>query len=175
VQYRPGHLNVVADVLSRRGDTEAALEVHSGPTFHLYDDLRRELDNDTVLRAFRDSVVQERGAPWRVLDGLVLRGSRVYVPASSAHLPDVLQLAHSAGHEGIQKTLQRLRQDFIIDHDRQLYVILFVAARHINATRGRLCTQLDCYSCSKCHRRCGRTSRWISSIAFLAFMARASS
>jgi hypothetical protein len=38
VQFRPGHLNVVADALSRRGDNEAALEVRSGPMFHLYDD-----------------------------------------------------------------------------------------------------------------------------------------
>jgi hypothetical protein len=34
--------------------------------------LRREFDNDTALRAFQDGVVQDRGAPWRVLDGLVL-------------------------------------------------------------------------------------------------------
>lgn len=42
------------------------------------------------------------------------------MPASSALLPDVLQLTHAAGHEGVQKTLQRLRQDFVIDHDRRL-------------------------------------------------------
>jgi hypothetical protein len=30
----------------------------------------------------------------------------------------VLQLAHTAGHEGTQKTLQRLRRDFVVDHDR---------------------------------------------------------
>jgi hypothetical protein len=29
------------------------------------------------------------------------------------------------------------------------YVILFAAARHVNATRRRLYTQLDCYSRSK--------------------------
>jgi hypothetical protein len=57
VHYRPGSLNVVADALSRRGDAEVALEVRSGPSFHLYDELRREFDNDMALRAFRDSVV----------------------------------------------------------------------------------------------------------------------
>lgn len=30
----------------------------------------------------------------------------------------ILQLAHTAGLEGVQKTLQRLRCDFIIDNDR---------------------------------------------------------
>jgi hypothetical protein len=77
-------------------------------------------DNDMAMRAFRDSVMQDRGASWCVVDGLVLRGTRVYVPASSALLSDVLQLVHAAGHEGIQKTLQRLCQDFVIDHDRRL-------------------------------------------------------
>lgn len=72
------------------------------------------------LRALRDSVVADHGMPWHVVDGLILCGSRVYVPATSVVLPTVLQLAHSAGHEGTQKTLQCLHQDFVIDHDRQL-------------------------------------------------------
>jgi hypothetical protein len=42
----------------------------------------------------------------------------VFIPAQSTHLQTVLQLAHTAEHEGIQKTLQRLWRDFIIDHDR---------------------------------------------------------
>jgi len=32
----------------------------------------------------------------------------------------VVHLAHSAGHEGVQKTLVRLRADFYIPGDRQL-------------------------------------------------------
>jgi len=42
------------------------------------------------------------------------------VPTTSRSLPAVLQLAHTAGHEGTQKTLQRLRRDFAIDHDRNV-------------------------------------------------------
>jgi hypothetical protein len=52
-----------------------------------------------------------------VADSLILRGSRVFVLASSRALATVLQLAHTTGHEGTQKTLQRLRRDFIINHD----------------------------------------------------------
>jgi hypothetical protein len=32
----------------------------------------------------------------------------------------VLTLAHSAGHEGVQKTLHRVRADFYIPRDRAL-------------------------------------------------------
>lgn len=120
VEYHPGRLNTVADALSRWGDDDVSLSTLSGPSFRLYDDVRRELQEDSALRAFRDDVVIERGAPWRVVDGLVLRGTRVFILVSSASLSDVLQLAHSMGHEGIHKTLQRLRQDFLVDHDCRL-------------------------------------------------------
>jgi hypothetical protein len=119
VEYRPGRLNTVADALSRRGDDDASLAATSVPSFQLYDELRRELQENPQLRAYRDGVVADRGDPWRVVDGLVLHGNRVMVPESSSVLPAVLQLAH-VGHEGVQKTLQRLRRDFVVDHDRRL-------------------------------------------------------
>lgn len=65
-------------------------------------------------------MVADRSEPRRVVVGLILRGAQVFVQATSTLLPAMLQLAHSTGHEGIQKTLQRLRQDFVIDHDRRL-------------------------------------------------------
>ena len=82
--------------------------------------LRQELQDDPNLQAFRDTVVADRGDPWRLVDGLVLRGTQVFVPATSPLVPTVLELSHSVGHEGIQKTLQRLRQHFLVDHDRRL-------------------------------------------------------
>ena len=54
---------------------------------------------------------------WHTEQGLILKGKRVYIPQQSASLPEVLQLSHTPAHEGIQKTLQRLRRDFIIDTD----------------------------------------------------------
>jgi hypothetical protein len=62
----------------------------------------------------------DRGPAWRVRDSLLLHDDRVFLPASSAILPEVLHLSHTAGHEGIQKTLQQLRADFYVEHDRQL-------------------------------------------------------
>ena len=127
VEYRPGRLNTVADALSRR-DSEAAVEdtamaalAISGPTFSLLDDIRRALaaapDGQHLLQQLRDDVL---AAPWRLVDGLLLHGTRIFVPNYDDLRHQVLTLAHSAGHEGIQKTLHRLRADFYMPHDRAL-------------------------------------------------------
>ena len=111
---------------SRRDSEEAHLATMTTPAFSLFDDLRRELQESAELTALRDAVCV-RGEPWTVRDGLIIRDGRVFLPALSAHLPNILRLAHTAGHEGVQKTLQRLRHDFHIEHDRRL-VIDFVKA-----------------------------------------------
>jgi hypothetical protein len=108
------------DALSRRLEDEQSVSALSVPTFDLYADLRCELQEDAQLCQLRDTIVADRGGQWRVVDGLILHGRRVYIPASSTVLPAVLHLAHTSGHEGIQRTLQRLRADFVIDHDRRL-------------------------------------------------------
>ena len=58
--------------------------------------------------------------PWRLADGLLLHGRRIFVPEHDDLRHQVLLLAHSAGHEGVQKTLNRLRADFYIPGDRAL-------------------------------------------------------
>lgn len=42
------------------------------------------------------------------------------MPSSSAVLDDVLHQAHTVAHEGIQKTMQRLRTEFSVEHDRRV-------------------------------------------------------
>ena len=108
----------MADALPRRDEATDQLHALSGPSFDLFDNLRRKLDKDTAMRALRDSIAADRGAPWRVVDGLILHGTRVFVPVQSALLPIVLELAHSVGHEGVQKTLHRLRAQFYVEGDR---------------------------------------------------------
>ena len=129
IEYRPGKANVVADALSHRDDdtpllaglcdTDAAsLAVLSAPTFRLFDDLRQELDTDATLRARCDAVAAgAHGASWTVQEGLIFHDGRVFLPATSPLLDDVLQIAHTGAHEGVQKTLRRLRTQFYVEHD----------------------------------------------------------
>ena len=116
VEYHPGRLNTVVDARSRcdgdmplltalsmscDGDT-SLLATMSMPTFALYDDLRQELAQDTELRARRDAVVAgNHDGDWSVCDGLIIYDGRVFVPPTSAVLPDILQLTHTAGHKGV--------------------------------------------------------------------------
>ena len=118
VEYRPGRLNTVADALSRRDQQEENLHALSEPSFQLYTDLRQEINADPTLRHLRDNIVDIRGQQWRAEHGLILNGSRVYVPPNSPSLSAVLHMSHTQAHEGIQKTLHRLRRDFIVDHVR---------------------------------------------------------
>jgi hypothetical protein len=122
VEYRSGRLNTVADALSRRDVEEvalsstvavgAALYVLSGPSFTLLDAIRAATattaEGQQRLQQLQDG---ELAAPWRLHDGL-LHGRRVFMPDHADLRDQVIRLAHLAGHEGIQKTLHRLRADF---------------------------------------------------------------
>jgi hypothetical protein len=125
VEYRPGRLNTVADALSRRdaeGDAEGAmLCIRSGPSFALFDHIRRATTAAPDAQLLRQQL--EAGAldePWRLEDGLLLHGRRIFVPDHDDLRHQVLLMAHSAGHEGVQKTLHRLRADFYVPGDRAL-------------------------------------------------------
>ncbi|KAK1661786.1 hypothetical protein QYE76_049945 [Lolium multiflorum] len=130
VEYRPGRLNTVADALSRR-DTDqdeaddvsegAVMCLRSGPSFALFDAIRRATEVTADAQLLRQQLeTGELAAPWRVADGLLVHGRRIFVPDHDDLRHQVLLMAHSAGHEGIQKTLHRLRADFYIPGDRTL-------------------------------------------------------
>jgi hypothetical protein len=131
VEYRLGHLNTVADALSRRDDacpslalsSEGAASVHalSGPSFTLLEEIRNAISNtDAAQHLFQRLHEGTLEAPWRLEDGLFLHGSRIFVPDHGNLRHQVLALAHSTGHEGVQKTLHRLRAEFYIPSDRAL-------------------------------------------------------
>ncbi|XP_071680352.1 uncharacterized protein [Lolium perenne] len=129
VEYRPGRLNTVADALSRRDvdDTAdaptvgAALCIHSGPSFAFIDEVRRATATAADAQQLRQRLADgELAAPWRLDKGLLLHGRRIFVPDHGDLRHQALSLAHSAGHEGVQKTLHRLRADFYIPGDGAL-------------------------------------------------------
>lgn len=75
----------------------------------------------SALRDLRNAVtVGDRGDAWCVTDGLVLRDGCVFVLSTSSTLHDVLQRAHTANHEGVEKTFDRLHATFYVKHDQQL-------------------------------------------------------
>jgi hypothetical protein len=95
--------------------------VRSSPTFTFIDAVHqataRAPDAQEMLQRLGAGELQ---APWRFDDGLLLHGSRVFLSDHDDLRHQALQLAHSAGHEGVQKTLHRLRSDFYIPGDRTL-------------------------------------------------------
>jgi hypothetical protein len=128
VEYRPGRLNTMADALSRRntkreaeGIEGAAACALSGPSFAFLDDVRRATreveDAQHLLQQLADGAL---AAPWRLDGGLLLHGGRIFVPNHGDLRPQALLLAHSTGHEGVQKTLHHLRTNFYIPSDRAL-------------------------------------------------------
>jgi hypothetical protein len=68
----------------------------------------------------RRLVAGELQVPRRFDDGILLHGSRIFVPDQGDLRHQALLLAHSAGYEGIQKTLPRFCSDFYIPGDRVL-------------------------------------------------------
>lgn len=91
------------------------------PSFAFLDDIRRAVsvaaDAQQLVHRIRDG---ELGALWRLEDGLLLHGSRLFIPDHGDLRHQALLLAHSAGQEGVQKTLHCLRADFYIPGDRVL-------------------------------------------------------
>ncbi|XP_071681819.1 uncharacterized protein [Lolium perenne] len=129
VEYRPGRLNTVADALSRRDvdDTAdaptvgAALCIHSGPSFAFIDEVLRATATAADAQQLRQRLADgELAAPWHLDKGLLLHGRRIFVPDHGDLRHQALSLAHSASHEGVQKTLHRLRADFYIPGDGAL-------------------------------------------------------
>jgi transposase InsO family protein len=85
----------------------------SSPRFDVLDRLRAAHDTDPALRALRTEITAgQQGAPWSLVDGLVAFSGRLYVPPSSPLLQELLAAIHDNGHEGVQRTLHRLRRDF---------------------------------------------------------------
>jgi len=115
VEFKPGKQNAVADALSRRDEDKEDISMRaiSMPELELFADLRRELSTLRDAIDKRQEIERgEAGAAWSLVDGFIVHNGRLFVPASSTLWPQILATAHGAGHEGVQKTLHRLRASF---------------------------------------------------------------
>lgn len=118
VEFKPGRANIVADSLSRRhADDPMACSALSIPRFSVFDDIRHAVATDPSLESIRQKAM-EGVDDWSSVDGLLLHKGRVFVPDTSPLASSIVATIHDNGHEGIQKTLQRLRADFFIPRDR---------------------------------------------------------
>jgi hypothetical protein len=114
VEYKPGPANAIADALSRR-DTpdDGSILVLSAPRFDFVTRLCQAQLSDPALVALQDEVCAgSKGLPWAVIDGMVQYGGRLHIPSASPLVPEIMATVHEDGHEGVQRTLHRLRRDF---------------------------------------------------------------
>ena len=113
VEYKPGAANAVADALSRRDTEDGELLAISGPRFDFVDRLRQAQLQDPALVALHAEIAAgSRPATWTIVNDMVLFGGRLYIPPASPLLQELLRAVHEDGHDGVQRTLHRLRRDF---------------------------------------------------------------
>ncbi|XP_019248736.1 PREDICTED: uncharacterized protein LOC109228004 [Nicotiana attenuata] len=74
---------------------------------------REEICNDASLQELVQQVLrQELDASWAIKDELLFYKGRIYLLPFSQLIATILSGYHDNAHEGVQKTLQRTRQDF---------------------------------------------------------------
>jgi hypothetical protein len=121
VEYRSGATNVVADALSRRDNEEGEVMAISAPRFDFIERLQHAQATDPALVAIHDEVrVGTSTTPWALLDGMVAFEGRLYISPALLLLQEILAAVHNDGHEGIHRTLHRLRRDFHFPNMRHL-------------------------------------------------------
>jgi hypothetical protein len=113
VEYRAGSSNTVADALSRRDTAELTVHAISGPHFDFIDRLRIAHTQDSAPIALQEEISSgQRSRPWSLIDGMVAYEGRLYIPPGAPLLSELLATVHDEGHEGVQRTLHRIRRDF---------------------------------------------------------------
>lgn len=120
-EYQPGKHDTATDALSRCTDDMPTAHALSEPQFNVFDQLRQEVTLRPALTTLRDDIRAGHATTgWSESNRLLLFHGRVHMTADSALWPAILVDAHSTGHEGTQKTLQRLHTSFHVPGLRRL-------------------------------------------------------
>jgi len=133
IQYRSGKTNVVADALSRVQDDQTTfLYLLLMPQFIFLEDLCKELAS---LLAFIELRKQIQAKPtayhdYTLTPEFILHKGRIWLPSNSSFIKLLLEEFHQSptgGHMGLQKTLQRLQDNFRWSSIRE-YVCAFITS-----------------------------------------------
>jgi hypothetical protein len=112
VEYKPGSTNIVADALSRRNMEAVLAFTMVAPRFSFINNLRQAHITDPALVALSDDIsTGRRATPRGMVDGMVTFDSKLYIQSSFALLQEIVGDIHNDDHEGIKRTLHRLRHD----------------------------------------------------------------
>jgi hypothetical protein len=120
IEYKPRRQNIVSNALSRRDAPDAQLQAISWPSFYLLEDVKQAAETDTELDDLCAQITAGTlGAPWTLVDGMVLYQKRIYIHANFPLLPAILSVVHDDSHEG-KRTLHRLHRNFHIPTARKI-------------------------------------------------------
>jgi len=109
----------VVDALSRVFGEEdtASLYLLSVPQFSFIADLKKELATHPKFLTLQEKIHKDPtiASEYKLENGLILHKQRIWLPTRSSIIPLLMEEFHSTptgGHYGIQKTLQRLQENF---------------------------------------------------------------
>ncbi|XP_058006849.1 uncharacterized protein LOC131182184 [Hevea brasiliensis] len=113
VEYQAGKNNKVADALSCRLEEEPILNSISMPQLPIFDSIRQEIQQSDLLQNLIKKIQQaEAVGPWRYTDGILFFKNKVYLLPTSPLVASIITSIHDSNHEGYQKTLHRIAQNF---------------------------------------------------------------
>lgn len=112
IEYKKGKENTAADGLSRQFE-EAELSALTQPVPRWIDTVVEEGRSNSELRELAARIKEgEAIGPWKLKGEVILYKDRIYVLSTSKMCSVIIEAFHHATHEGVHKTLQRIKEVF---------------------------------------------------------------